>query len=223
MNTTINPLIQGSVDWLDEIERQLIELFVGRDVYREVLDMYARNPEIQKPSLFYSWMRGLFVSWSVVSVSRLVDEKKRTRSFVRFLIELKVLQNLVTREWYVARWTEAAPHVEKVHARDVATRNFDQCVGHGSAVLSEATLEADRSRLIQACRPVLNFRHERIAHLAESPSPDIPRYSDIDRAISELAQTFQKYSLLLRLTTSNLNPIPQYDWLAIFRVPWLKN
>jgi hypothetical protein len=72
-------------EWLEFVETGVIELCVGRGVYKEMLEMYRRNPEIQKPSLFYSWMRGLFVTWSVTLVGRLVDDKRGTRSFVRLL------------------------------------------------------------------------------------------------------------------------------------------
>lgn len=134
-----------------------------------------------KPSLFYSWMRGLFVSWSVVTIARLVDEKRGTRSFVRFLMDLKAHRHLITREWFVARWVEGAHHVEAHHARKAAMRDFDRCAGLGRATLSVAELEEDKLRLIEVCRPVLTFRHERVAHLSETPSPEIPRYGDLDR------------------------------------------
>jgi hypothetical protein len=66
------------------IEGELTELCVGRDIYKQILQMYQQNPEIQTPNIFYSWMRGHFVTRSVIMVGRLADDTKGTQSFANY-------------------------------------------------------------------------------------------------------------------------------------------
>src|SRR6266481_1941268 len=94
-------------EWLGFVEGQVIELCVGRDVYRETREMYRLNPEIQKPSVFYSWMRGLFVTWSVTLIGRLVDTRKDTRSFVRLLWRIQRSSHFLSRERLVSLYAQS--------------------------------------------------------------------------------------------------------------------
>jgi hypothetical protein len=89
-------------EWVRSIESTVTELCVGREVYKQLLEMHRQNPEIQKPSIFYSWIRGLFVTWSVAFVGRLVDDKRGTLSFVRLLRSIQKGAGQVSRQHHIS-------------------------------------------------------------------------------------------------------------------------
>jgi hypothetical protein len=210
------------LEWLEFVETGVIELCVGRGVYKEMLEMYRRNPEIQKPSLFYSWMRGLFVTWSVTLVGRLVDEKRGTRSFVRLLRSIQQSSHPPSRQHHVAIYTAAMTNVPDGEAARIANREFDRLVRDTEDLLPKKQVEADIATLVTATKPIINFRHERVAHLDANPSEQLPTYEHLDAAIFALVELLRKYSLLIKGVSADPFPTIQYDWLAIFRVPWMK-
>jgi hypothetical protein len=208
-------------EWLHSIESAVTELCVGREVYKETLDMYRRNPAIQKPSLFYSWMRGLFVTWSVTLIARLVEDKRRTRSFVSFLRSIQKSSHPPSREHHVALYITKMTNFSDEEAGRIANREFDRLVGKTETSLPKKQVEADVATLLQVTKPIIRFRHERVAHVDESPSEQLPTYEHLDAGISVLVELLRKYSLLINGVSANPFPTIQYDWLAIFRVPWI--
>jgi AbiU2 len=87
--------------------------------------------------------------------------------------------------------------------------------------LPKQQVESDIAALLQATEPIINFRHERIAHFDENPSEQLPTYENLDRAIFVLVELLRKYALLITGVSADPFPTIQYDWLAIFRVPWI--
>lgn len=208
-------------EWISSIESAVTELCVGREVYKETLEMYRRNPEIQKPSLFYSWMRGLFITWSVTLIGRLVDPRKDTRSFVRFLRSIRKSSNSLSREHHVALYINTMMNFSAEEAARIANREFDCLVGKTETSLPKKQVEADVAQLIEVTKPIITFRHERVAHLAANPSEQLPSYEHLDAAVSALVDLLRKYSLLIRGVSADPFPPIQYDWMEIFRVPWI--
>jgi hypothetical protein len=183
---------------------------VGREVNKEMLEMYRRNPEIQKPSLFYSWARGLFVTWSVTLVGRLVDDKRGTRSFVRLLRSIQKSSHPPSREHHVALCTVAMTNFPDGEAARIANREFDRLVGDTEDFLPKKQVEADIATLVTAAKPIITFRHERVAHLDANPSEQLPTYEHLDAAISALVELLRKYSLLIKGVSADPFPTIQY-------------
>ena len=208
-------------EWLHSIESAVTELCVGREVYKETLDMYRRNPAIQKPSLFYSWMRGLFVTWSVILISRLVDPRLDTRSFVSFLRSIQKSSHRPSREHHVALYITKMTNFSDEEARRIANREYDRLVGKTETSLPKKQVDADVAKLLQVTKPIKTLRDERVAHLDANPSEQLPSYEHLDAAVSALVNLLQKYSLLINGVSADPFPTIQYDWLAIFRVPWI--
>jgi hypothetical protein len=69
--------------------------------------------------------------------------------------------------------------------------------------------------------PIVRSRHERVAHVDENPSEQLLTYEHLDAGILVLVELLRKYSLLINGVSADPFPTIQYDWLAIFRVPWI--
>ena len=208
-------------EWVQSIESAVTELCVGREVYKQILEMYRQNSAIQKPSIFYSWMRGLFVTWSVAFIGRLVDDKRGTRSFVRLLRSVQKSSHRISREHHISLYIAGMQHFPDQEAVRIANREFDRLVGPGNDFLPKQQVEADITTLLQATKEIVNFRHERVGHFDENPSEQLPTYEHLDRGIFVLVELLRKYALLIKGVSADPFPTIQYDWLAIFRVPWI--
>lgn len=45
---------------------------------------------------------------------------------------------------------------------------------------------------------------------------------DLHGVIEQIGTIYQKYVYLLKATEFVLTPFVQYDWKAVFRVPWIR-
>jgi hypothetical protein len=62
-----------------------------------------------------------------------------------------------------------------------------------------------------------------LAHTDKKPMASPATFAELHSAIGAINLQFEKYVLLLTVSSySTLVPIPQYDWLAIFREPWIR-
>ena len=209
------------VEWLASIEKEMTELWSIREVYAEIREMHRRNPEIQRPSIFYSWMEVLYNTHVVVAVARLVDERKGTRSFVRLLMKIKARADEISRKSFVADYVSSPgmASISKPHVGGIANREFDQLVGEGLDSLSPVKVEKDIQDLKASAKPVLVHRHERVAHLDAIPPIRSLLSDQLDLSIAKLGELLSKYSMLLRRVSCGPATIV-YDWKAIFRVAW---
>jgi hypothetical protein len=106
-------------------------------------------------------------------------------------------------------------------ARRIANEEYDRLVGKAETSLPKKQVEADVAKLLQVTKPIKTLRDERVAHLDANPSEQLPSYEHLDAAVSALVNLLQKYSLLIRGVSADPYPTIQYDWLAIFHVPWI--
>ncbi|MFI5351622.1 MAG: hypothetical protein ACHQZS_01570 [Candidatus Binatales bacterium] len=210
------------LEWFDFLEREMIDLCLVRDIYADIRRMIVRNPEIQKPSIFYSWMLALYFTRAVICIARLVDDKKTTKSFLRLLRRIEKQPHLVSRTQFVAAYisSEGMSSIPKGDVERIANKEFDEWAGKGVTCIQQADVERDIDDLLRRAKPVTTHRHERVAHLDRNPSKQLAGLGDLDRAIEKLAELFSKYSILLRRQSCDLFPSIQDDWKAIFRVPW---
>jgi hypothetical protein len=206
-------------EWLHSAQVAITELCLGQYVYKEMLEISRRNTDIQKPSLFYSWMRTLFVTWSVALVGRLVDDKHGTRSFVRLLRDLGKKSHRLSREHHINLYMINFPDGE---AKRIATCEYDSLVGRTDGILPQKQVDEDVKSLIEMAKPIITFRHQRIAHFDSDPMEQLPTYADLDAVIETLVKLLRKYSLLIRGVPADPFPTVLDDWSAIFRVPWIK-
>ena len=83
-------------------------------------------------------------------------------------------------------------------------------------------MDTDLQQLAAATEPIKKYVDKQIAQSDPLPVRDLPTFDDLDSVIDLLGELLQKYLLILEAVGRNpIAPVPQYDWLAPFRVPWI--
>lgn len=98
------PRLREWIEWFDFLEKEMIEVCLVRSVYAEVRHMIERNPDLHRPSIFYSWMRALYFTRTVISITRLLEDDKKTKSFVRLLRRIEQQPQVLSRSQFVAAY-----------------------------------------------------------------------------------------------------------------------
>jgi hypothetical protein len=84
-------------------------------------------------------------------------------------------------------------------------------------------VEADLETLAATAERVSDHVNRHVAHNDRRPLANPLTFDEVNAAIDGISELFQKYTLLLTNSTyAFLVPAFQYDWLAVFREPWIK-
>jgi hypothetical protein len=214
-------IFDGLNDWLGDhkngLYREILDLLIARHVFREVHGIVEANPEVRDtPSTFWSWMDALYPAWASMVIRRLSDDRRGSKSFLRFLRELQRRPELLGRERFVRHYRAAFA----AEAESIGNREFDLYAGRGETHIPRSTVEADIERLRQITRAVLDVATTRIAHIDPTPSGS-PTFGQLDECIDFFEKMLRKYVMLFRAIGGDILPSWGFDWMAIFRKPWL--
>jgi hypothetical protein len=211
----VDSRIEKWLRWLGEAENDLIGVAWNRAIYRELGRIGDANPEIP-PSAFFEFLGEAYATTQAVAVRRQAEHNPQGSSFGTLLREIKDDSARLTRERYIGL------HGDE-DAREWAAGAWDQHFGGGvSDHLDPAIVEQDIAGLTAAAEPVKTYVDKHIAH-RDNRRSDPPTFADLNKAIDTFEALVGRYGNLLRgAGLVQLEPTPQEDWTAVFRVPWIK-
>jgi len=101
-------------------------------------------------------------------------------------------------------------------------RAFQRFDPHRSGHVGPELLEKDLTRITNAAAKTRRYVNRHVAHLSTTPAAEAPSFAELDEAFDVLSEIFIKWNTVLTgIDLLNLEPVPQYDWLAPLRVPWI--
>jgi hypothetical protein len=203
------------VEWVKRIKNPVHTLFLYRHIFEELGEM-TRAADLP-PSTFFDALPSWYASAQASAVRRQVDMTRGTISLRRLLHDIAAHPGAMSRERYVAHFQETgASFVEE------ANRQFDQFAGPGGACIDRKAVRDDIAGLEEAADAIERHTNERIAHLAQNPTSEIPTWSELHGPIDVIGDLLDKYySLLTGDIIGNILPEIQEDWRAPFRQPWI--
>ncbi len=190
-------IFQGLDDWLGDhkkgLYREIVDLLIARHVFREVHRIVDANPEVRDtPSTFWSWMDAIYPTWASMVIRRLSDDRRDSKSFLRFLRELHRRPELLCRERFVNHYRATFAPGE---AERIGNSEFDLHAGRGESHVSRSAIEADMARLQQTTSAVHTFATKRIAHIDPASSRS-PTFGELDECIDFFEKLLCKYAML---------------------------
>ena len=190
------------------LRNQCSTLLGFRDVYRQTQHIIAANPALNIPSAFFDLVAAGYASAATVGVRRLVFPSGNAICLKRLLNDFKRHVHLLTREAIEARG-ERHRFVFHDHFSD-------------EEAVSAAMIDAEVAELDRTCRPLKNYVDEHLAHVAQSPSCSIPKFSELHDGLACVERVLLKYGPLVDgRPFLFLYPMHDHDWRAVFRVAWL--
>lgn len=204
------------------------DLAEQRDIFRELMKIAEGIPGLDRlDTRAIAWMERMYSHWAAVAVRKQVDQDSRTVSLRRLLVSIANRPSVFTREEYVGRArSDRDPSteygaLELDEMRDYMNKSFDELVGVGVAELTAAAVRTDLNALDAASAAIEHFVNNTVAHRNHTLTPSAT-WADLNGAIDTILVLLRKYNALLDAGEAP-NPVPtyQYNWTAIFRVPWL--
>jgi hypothetical protein len=123
-------------------------------------------------------------------------------------------------------WDDAAPHnrllVRMGMFEGLAQDGYKHWIGAGKMQPTADDVDAEIQELKIRTSRVVEFADKAVAHHDRTPPSELPTYGEIEQAVSHCESLIQKYIGLFRATDQEMGIHMQYDWTAIFRVPWIR-
>jgi len=212
--------------WLDTLADQIIRLREHQRIWEEMQEMVKNNSNLQKPSVFYDWINDMYVSGMAMAIRRQTDDDSRSVSFVRFLKLVKGNPSLVSRQRYRALFPKGDAFVEQLEElgmkKDYIDGGYDDLVGPGKQQPTPGDIQVEIDELEKVTKKVVALADKVVAHHDENKPSDLPTSAEVEAAITYLEKLVQRYKMLFEATHLSMDVAYQYDWKAIFRVPWIR-
>jgi len=204
------------IRWLDVIEWNVQSLVLYKHMFWEIQGIISANPNVQLNSAFHRYMGDTYVAFAAMGVRRQLKIDSQSISMARLLCELGNDPKRITLDYYLGLQPDSRFH-------PLIKSTFRQyCEGNQNHISSKK-VQRDLLRLKSISRDVEDFADRRIAHSDSREPKRSPQFSDLNESIDKLNKLYSKYYLLLTGNSiSSLMPTFQYDWKAIFKVPWIK-
>jgi hypothetical protein len=157
-------------------------------------------------------------------------------SLAKLIEQIRNRPRLITGEWWISGWRDPtdpdlAWEAEQAWVSPYANKTREH--------LDPRIPKEDYATLLRESKHVTDYVDAYIAHSGQmlrraSPSspaevenvpPDRVSLSakDVHEAIDAIGELFKKYyNLLTASSFAFLEPVIQHDWMAVFRVPWMK-
>src|SRR4030042_308372 len=203
------------IKWLEVIQADIRSLLLNRNIFWEVQNMIKLNKDIQKPSSFYRYLGDTYVAYSAIAIRRQIKIDNQSISFARLLSEIIEDPMPLSRNYFKSLYVRSA-------VETFADGDFDQFTGSNKDHICPRMIRGDLDALKLQAKKIEDFADKRIAHHDKKEPKSLPTFSEVDDCINLLDQLYVKYHLVFHASSmTSLMPVYQYDWKAIFEVPWL--
>jgi hypothetical protein len=200
--------------WLDRIDRDLTDVLLNRAVWRAVNEIIRSKPDMPA-SHFFDLQALNYATAQAVAVRRQAEVGPRVVTLGSLLHDIADAPTVLSRRRRVGLHPWGQQHI--------GHEFFDEWEEEGTDHVDAARVLHDVENLSRRCESVKQYVDRQLAHADKRPPREVQvTFDDLDRAIDALGTTFRTYNVLVKAQDRvDMEPVPQYDWLAPFRTAWL--
>jgi hypothetical protein len=202
--------------WLeDTIRSEVLTVWWHRDVYRRVAQITQEREPHLPASHFFDQLSSTYATSQAAAIRRQTDRDPRVISLARLLVEIRGDPGRLSRERFVSQYD--------VDQQTRADSSFSEMfAGNAGDHVDRDLVAADLDNLLVRAKEVVEYVNRHVAHADARRMTNLPTFAELNGAIDAIGEAFKKYVLLVTVESyATLVPVPQYDWEAVFREPWI--
>jgi hypothetical protein len=203
--------------WLPRMSADLTDMLAKREIFSDLQEVAKENPSVLNPGSFFDWMCRNYVVTQTVAIRSFMDQSRDSHSLWRMLFQILESPGVISRATHVRMYRNTPLGEELGHM------SFNAVAGKLSKNLGQTAIRADMRRLEDASERVRRFVNKRIAHRTSlGEIRRLPKFDEVDAALTALDEVFCKYNLLLRAQgLTSCHATRQYDWREVLWEPWV--
>ena len=211
----MNPKLKKWLKWFEIIHSEIQKLVVAKHIFNEIQKIIRENEKLHIPSSFYDYFSKTYASHAITGIRRQIKSQKDSISIVRLFEEMIATPQSFPRTFYTQKYVGSV-------VESLADRDFNKFALPNSCHIDANLVQHDLEKLKLASKKCEEFADKRVAHWDNREPKEIPTFNEVDDCIALLDELYVKYYLLFHASAMDtLLPTWQYDWQAIFHVPWL--
>jgi len=200
---------------MDVIKVEVQDLVMAKRTFHEVQQLIKDNPALHQSNSFYDYLSCTYVSHVVIGLRRQIKCDNHCISMARMFEELIESPQVLTRSYYVGLYKGSV-------VENFADNDFNKFAVPGAFHIDPTLVSADLTRLRDASKRCEDFADKRVAHRDKREPKELPTFNEVDACIALLDELYVRYYMLFHAShMDSLLPTRQYDWKAIFCVPWI--
>ena len=201
--------------WLKFIHDYIQDLVIAKREFSEVQGLIKNNPKLHQPSSFYRYLARTYVSHVTIGLRRHIKCDSLCISFARLMTEMIDSPVTLSRKYYVGLYKDSVVEM-------FADKDFEKFADVSAPHIKASLVYDDLANLRKASERCKEYADKRIAHWDEREPEELPTFNELDTCIELLDKLYVKYHLLFHASSMrSLLPVPQFDWKAVFREPWI--
>jgi hypothetical protein len=189
--------IEGWKDSLEHITEEISGLWLDRLIWRSIREMVEELPGV-RGSFIVAWIGEQYYRRAALSVRTMVDSDPRSDSLLNLLIDIR-----------------SNP------ADAICPGALHTMRASGLSTVDPALVQADIDVLTASAARIRQYVSKYLAHIAKSPTVQIPAITEVDDGVQLLGELLEKYTLFLCDVDLRVEPVLGFDWAAGLREPWL--
>lgn len=214
---------------IENIGDNVSDLLWDKKMYEDFGTIIKNNPKIDKPNLFYDFIKIGYISHVVLGICRQIDKDEHSLSLVNFLN--KVFDNCekIRKDWFVKQYEKSG--LDKIFGRSgygkhIAERDFKKHFGELDFI-DPSMVCADIGSLIFYSKEIKKYRNKRIAHFDKDKKGKVVfnlDFKTLNKSIKVIEELTKKYYLLLHQSWfQTLLPVDNTEnYKKIFHTPWIE-
>src|SRR5262249_13686789 len=169
MSNGQDQLYKNWSDWLTNLDADVMSLHSHHEVFWRVQDIIRNNPKVGgQGNHFLHYMKDWYETFVGTAIRRLVDRTGNTRSYLKFLEEIKNNNEVISRTRFKQNFVDGYFTEEK------ADRAFDSLAGEGQEHIKKSDVSSDIQKMSEKATTIREFVNERIAHTRPYKSVALP-------------------------------------------------
>jgi len=201
--------------WLDIIKNEVQDLVMTKRTFHEIQQLIKDNPALRQPNSFYEYLSRTYISHVVIGLRRQIKCDNQSISLARMFEELIESPQTFTRSYYVGLYKGS-------NVENFAEKDFNKFATPGASHIDPSLVAVDLARLRDATKRCEDYADKRVAHRDIKEPEELPTFNEIDECIAILDELYVRYFMLFHAShMDSLLPTRQFDWKAIFRIPWI--
>lgn len=206
-------------EWYTEIEKQIMNLLISRQIYEDIVKIVRNNSDVNKKNILYTWLTDIYSSYLLNGIRRSLDTNSKSISFVRMLNEMAENPNILTRDKYISLHYD---HADPKGSNVIQSQNFSQFSTESSDTIETKLLKNDITKLKKKGKNAKKYVDKNIAHLDEKHRRYLAPTSQASEYLDLIEEIYLKYHPFFnKRALTSLEPGGN-TWQYLFRVPWIK-
>lgn len=203
--------------WIVIIIEEVQNLVHFREVFLQTQKIIHDNEALHRPSSFYDFIKVGWVSYAAMAVRRQIKSKDGSISLAQLMEEIITEPVAVSFAAYEELYKDCP-------IPGLAKSDFRQFKSPLGEFVDVEMVKADLTLLKSSVLEIERFADKRLAHRDKGELGKVGTFDELHAAVETVHNLTLKYRLLLTgIGGDSLIPIHQFDWRAIFYVPWIKN